>query len=198
VTTLHEKVLASRSYGELRKRLSGFACQRCKLHTGRTQLVVDRGSPSARILLVGEGPGAQEDVEGAAFVGRSGKLLDILLAEAGIDPAKEVLFANVVKCRPPENRKPAREEASACRPYLERQIDLIRPRVMGLLGATAAEQFLGKSGSTKLSDQVGRPISLASRPGLRVVPLYHPAFILRNPRLRGLMVEHLRQLRAAV
>jgi uracil-DNA glycosylase len=69
---------------------------------------------------------------------------------------------------------------------------------MGLLGATAAEQFLGKSGSTKLSDQVGRPISLASRPGLRVVPLYHPAFILRNPRLRGLMVEHLRKLRAAV
>ncbi|HVR73264.1 MAG TPA: uracil-DNA glycosylase, partial [Planctomycetota bacterium] len=123
----HASILAAASYAELGERLAAYPCRRCPLSEARTNLVVDRGVPGAPILLIGEAPGAEEDRLGLAFVGRSGKLLDSLLEMAGIDPRKDILIANIVKCRPPENRPPTALEAAACFPYLSRQIALSRP-----------------------------------------------------------------------
>ncbi len=192
-STTRASILAALDYCELREGLSGFDCRRCGLCEGRSNIVVDRGRPDARILLVGEGPGAEEDRLGQAFVGRSGKLLDAMLLEAGIDPTKDVLISNVVKCRPPGNRKPTAAEAEACFPYLRRQIELARPRVLGLLGATAAERVLGSRG-LKVTKLAGRFVEAPSVPGVGVMVLFHPAYILRNPRKRGVMVKQLREL----
>jgi uracil-DNA glycosylase family 4 len=190
---VHASILAAPSYVEFRRRLEAFDCRRCGLCSGRTSLVIDRGSESARLLLVGEGPGAEEDRLGHAFVGRSGKLLDAMLASVGIDPARDVLIANVVKCRPPDNRRPTRDEALACLPFLERQIELTGPRVMGLLGATAAEHVLRTRG-LKVTGLAGRFLESHPYPGIDVMVLFHPAYILRNPRKRSVMERQLRKL----
>ncbi|MBI4601430.1 MAG: uracil-DNA glycosylase [Planctomycetes bacterium] len=192
---LCRKVLAQRSYARFRAALHVSGCRRCRLWEGRTRIVVDRGDHRARILLVGEGPGAEEDRLGLAFVGRSGRLLDDMLREAGIDPERDVLIANVVKCRPPENRAPFPDEAEACLPYLARQIRLVRPRVLGLLGATAARHVLSSRGAERLGSIVGRILEEPAYPGVALLPLFHPAYILRNPAMRGIMVEHLNELR---
>ena len=196
MTRVQAAILASRSYPTFRRRLSVHDCRLCGLHAGRTNLVVDRGNPAARLLLIGEGPGADEDRLGQAFVGRSGRLLDQMLLETGIDPVKDVLIANVVKCRPPENRRPTQEEAEACLPYLHRQIALVRPKILGLLGATAAEHMLSPDPGRKMSEVVGKCVEVESLPGIIVMPLFHPAYILRNPRKRGEMLEHLMEIMA--
>ena len=193
----HAAILGAASYSDLRARLGSFDCRRCGLAAGRTRLVVDRGNPGAKILLVGEGPGAEEDRQGQAFVGRSGKLLDSMLLEAGIDPAKDVLIANVVKCRPPGNRPPKADEVESCLPYLLRQIALVAPKCLGLLGATAAKHLLVDRELGRLSDHVGKRLDDGAFPGVGIFILFHPAFILRNPRRRSEMVEHLRGLRGA-
>lgn len=190
-----ESILASRSYEDLREELSGFACRECGLSRSRTQIVVDRGNPAADILLIGEAPGAEEDRLGQAFVGRSGRLLDSMLLEAGIDPVEDVLIANIAKCRPPDNRRPTRDEAQACLPYLRRQIELARPRVVGLLGATAVEHMLAGGKKLQVSKLAGRMLEDPLWPGLAFLVLFHPAFILRNPPKRRLMVRHLKRLR---
>jgi DNA polymerase len=190
-------VLAARSYGAFRSKLAAFDCRGCGLCTGRTMLVVDRGAPGASIFLVGEGPGAEEDRTGQAFVGRSGRLLDQMLREAGIEPTTEVLIANVVKCRPPGNRAPTREEAETCMPYLRRQLELARPRIVGLLGATAAKHILGAAAVKGLSALVGRALRAPDFPGAMLLPLFHPAYILRNPSRRRDMVAHLKLLAEA-
>ena len=117
-------------------------------------MVVSRGNPAARLMLIGEGPGAQEDSTGLPFVGRSGQLLDQLLAAAGIDSNRDAYVANVVKCRPPGNRKPTAAEMAACRPWLNHQIALVNPAVILLVGATALEGVLGiRGGITNLRGQ---------------------------------------------
>lgn len=189
-------VLAARTYPALRQRLGAFDCRACPLHAGRTNLVVDRGSPGASILFVGEAPGREEDLSGRAFVGRSGRLLDQMLLEAGLEPGRDVIIANVVKCRPPDNRPPTPGEAAACLPFLWRQIALLRPRLLGLLGATAARHLLGERRRGGLTELVGEPVATGDPPGVPAVPLFHPAYILRNPGKRPLMVEHLRKLGA--
>ena len=152
------------------------ACRRCGLANGRLQVVVGRGNPRARLLLIGEAPGAQEDQEGLPFVGRSGQLLDRLLQSAGIDSNREAYICNVVKCRPPDNRKPSAAELAACRPWLEQQIALVDAPLVVLVGASALQGVLGiKGGITSLRGQ-WRPWQ-----GRWLMPILHPSYLLRNP-----------------
>ena len=150
-------------------------CTRCSLAAGRTQVVFGMGDPDADLMFVGEGPGAEEDRQGLPFVGRSGQLLDrLLLEEVGIT-RDSCYIANVVKCRPPENRDPRPEEIQACRPYLEEQVDLIRPKVVVTLGNFAAKLLLDTTvGITKLRGQ-----SYPFRHGV-LIPTLHPAYVLRG------------------
>ncbi len=136
-----------------------------------------RGHPQARLLLVGEAPGAEEDASGRPFVGRSGQLLDRLLAEAGLDRERDLYIANIVKCRPPQNRRPTAAEMAACRPWLDRQLALLDPPLILLAGATALAGLLGiRSGISRLRGQ------WQTWQGRQLLPLFHPAYLLRNPR----------------
>ena len=151
-------------------------CTRCPLSGGRTTVVFGTGDPAADLMFVGEGPGAEEDRQGLPFVGRSGKLLDELLAQEVGLPRSAVYIANVVKCRPPENRDPEPEEIAACRPYLQRQVELVAPRVLVTLGNFATKLLLDtKDGITKLR---GRRYAWGD--GVVLVPTYHPAALLRG------------------
>jgi DNA polymerase len=161
---------------ELRELALG--CTRCPLSTGRTQVVFGEGDPNAGVMVVGEGPGREEDLQGRPFVGRSGQLLDkLLLEEAGLE-RRQVYIANVVKCRPPNNRDPEPDEIAACRPYLDQQVELIRPVVVVTLGNFATRALLGTSeGITRLR---GRAHPWPGGPGPVVVPTFHPAAALRG------------------
>jgi DNA polymerase len=151
-------------------------CTRCALHSGRTKLVFGDGSPAARLLFVGEGPGADEDAQGLPFVGRAGQLLNNMIAAMGLK-REEVYIANVVKCRPPGNRTPEPDEANTCSQFLFRQIDVVRPEVLVALGATAATYLLGQR--QPLAGLRGRVHSFR---GARLIVTYHPAYLLRDPR----------------
>ncbi len=157
-----------------RLRVTASTCTRCPLAKGRTQVVFGVGSPTADLLFVGEGPGREEDLAGEPFVGRSGKLLDRLMREEiGLTRA-ECYIANVVKCRPPQNRDPAPGEIEACRPYLEEQIELIDPTVIVTLGNFATKLLLESTrGIRELRGQV------FERGPRSLVPTYHPAYVLR-------------------
>ncbi len=151
------------------------SCTRCFLAQGRTNTVPGDGNPAARLMFVGEGPGQTEDETGRPFVGKAGELLTRMIE--AIDLRRDAVFiANTVKCRPPQNRKPLPNELDACRPYLDRQIELVNPRVLVALGATAAESLLGVKRS--LTDLRGRVHSFR---GIPLVVTYHPAALLRNP-----------------
>lgn len=157
------------------------ACTLCELHASRTQTVFGVGNQQAELLVIGEAPGADEDRQGEPFVGRAGKLLDAMLAAIGLD-RKTVYIANILKCRPPGNRDPRPEESVSCRPYLERQIALIRPQAVLAVGRIAAQQLLG-------SDQpVGKLRGRVQKSGEAAVPVvvtYHPAYLLRSPQAKG-------------
>jgi DNA polymerase len=150
-------------------------CRKCRLCEGRTHTVPGEGNPTARLMCVGEGPGAKEDETGRPFVGAAGQLLDQILAAIEC-PRESVYIANIVKCRPPQNRKPLPDEAQACLPYLHRQIALIRPKVLVALGGTAAEWLLGVKRS--LGDLRGKVHRYGNIP---LIVTYHPAALLRNP-----------------
>lgn len=155
-------------------------CQRCGLAAGRTHVVVSRGNPRARLMVIGEGPGAQEDASGLPFVGRAGQLLDQMLASVGIDSERDAYIGNVVKCRPPDNRRPTPEEMAACLPFLHQQIALVAPAVILLAGATAMEGLLGiRGGISRLRGQwrFGEEGVLAGR---WLMPIFHPSYLLRN------------------
>ena len=150
-------------------------CTLCPLSTGRTKTVPGEGDPHARLMLVGEGPGAKEDATGRPFVGRAGELLNDILEAINIS-RESVFIANIVKCRPPKNRKPLPDEVAACLPYLQRQVALIQPKVILALGGTAAENLLGVRRSLgQMREQVH------SYGGIPLVVTYHPAALLRNP-----------------
>jgi uracil-DNA glycosylase len=151
-------------------------CTRCALHKGRNKIVFADGSPEARLLFVGEGPGADEDAQGLPFVGRAGQLLNNMISAMGLK-REEVYIANVVKCRPPGNRTPEPEEANTCSPFLFKQIDVVRPEVIVALGATAATYLLGAR--QPLAGLRGRVHSLR---GAKLIVTYHPAYLLRDPR----------------
>ncbi len=151
------------------------SCTRCRLAETRTQAVPGEGNPAAEFMCVGEGPGATEDETGRPFVGAAGQLLDQILGAIDL-PRQSVYIANIVKCRPPQNRKPLPDEAAACLPYLHRQIALVKPKVLLALGGTAAEHLLGvKKSLGDLRNQVHRYGDIP------LVVTYHPAALLRNP-----------------
>lgn len=150
-------------------------CNKCPLCEGRANTVPGEGHPTARLMLVGEGPGATEDETGRPFVGKAGELLTSILGSIDL-PRESVFIANVVKCRPPSNRKPLPDEMAACLPYLERQIALVQPAVLVALGGTAAEALLATKQS--LGNLRGR---VHSYHGIPLVVTYHPAALLRNP-----------------
>jgi DNA polymerase len=150
-------------------------CTRCALHSARTQTVFARGNPTADLCFIGEGPGADEDEQGFPFVGKAGQLLDRMIAAMGF-LRDDVYVCNIVKCRPPNNRKPEPAEMDACKPYLREQLELVAPKVIVALGATAVEGLLGVSGGiTRMRGQwkLYRTIP--------VMPTFHPAYLLRTP-----------------
>jgi uracil-DNA glycosylase family 4 len=150
-------------------------CTRCKLHGGRTRLVFGVGNPSAELMFVGEGPGADEDLQGEPFVGRAGQLLTKMIEAMGF-ARSEVYIANVVKCRPPGNRDPEPDEIAACEPFLKAQIAAVRPRVVVALGRFAVQTLLRDD--TPVGKQRGR---WREYEGVRLMPTFHPAYLLRNP-----------------
>ncbi len=162
-------------------------CKLCVLCIDRIQAVPGEGSSNADLLFVGEGPGRSEDQQGRPFIGAAGKVLSKLLDSIGLS-REDVFITNVVKCRPPENRKPLRDEVTKCRPYLEKQIETIRPKLVCVLGATALEALIGDS---NLSAQHGK---LITRGGLKLFVMYHPASALYNNKLEAVMMEDVRSL----
>jgi len=161
------------AYEELRTLAA--ACTRCRLSEGRTNVVFSDGHPDARLLVIGEAPGANEDRTGLPFVGPAGKLLDLLLSSVGLSRETSVHICNVIKCRPPENRNPRPDEIEACTPFLRRQIELVRPEVILGVGAFAAQFLTGtEMAMGKLRGEV------YSYEGTPVVVTYHPAALLRN------------------
>lgn len=166
-------------------------CTRCKLHRlGRRQIVFGVGNPSAELMFVGEAPGADEDVQGIPFVGRAGQLLTKII-EAIELTREDVYIANVIKCRPPENRNPEPDEVEPCEPFLFRQIDAIRPRVIVALGTFAAKTLL------KTQDPISR---LRGRVydyrGAKLIPTFHPAYLLRSPERKRDTWEDMKKVRA--
>ena len=187
-----DSILDAMAYPEFRKALAESNCKKCGLCQSRTHIVVDRGNPNAKVMIIGEAPGREEDAQGKPFVGRAGKLLDRLLNEIGFDTNKESLIVNVVKCRPPENRAPRPEEAAACRPFLNKQIEFIKPKFILLLGATALKHILPKNAKTPMASLVGQFLEHPAYPGCKIMVLFHPAYLLRDPRKVPLMQEHLK------
>ena len=151
-------------------------CTRCRLHKGRKNIVFGVGNVNAEIMFVGEGPGADEDEQGEPFVGRAGQLLNNMIAAMGIKRS-DVYIANVVKCRPPQNRTPEKDECDICSPFLARQIEVIRPKVIVALGAVAAKNLLTVNES--MANLRGRWYDFKSS---RLLVTYHPAYLLRDPR----------------
>ncbi len=152
------------------------ACTACRLAEGRNTVVFGEGDPDAQLMIVGEGPGADEDAQGRPFVGKAGQLLNRILEAAGI-PRESVYIANIVKCRPPGNRNPLPDEAKICTGlWLSKQIELIRPQIIAPLGSVAAQYFLGEKVSiTKVRG------NWYEWHGIKVFPMFHPAYLLRNP-----------------
>jgi DNA polymerase len=165
-------------------------CQRCKLSAGRRNVVFGQGNPEARLMFVGEGPGHDEDVQGLAFVGRAGQLLTRIIEAIGLT-RDEVFIANVIKCRPPKNRNPEADEIESCQPFLERQIELIRPRVLVGLGKFGAQWLL------KTAEPISRIRGrFGDYAGIKVMPTYHPAYLLRNPGAKREVWEDMKLVRA--
>lgn len=169
-------------------------CRRCKLCDGRTNLVFGVGNPHAKLMFVGEGPGADEDAQGEPFVGRAGKKLNDMIRAIGLE-REDVYIANLVKCRPPGNREPEPDEVKTCSPFLFRQIEIIRPKAIVALGSPSAKTLLGtKAGIMSLRGRFG------SFRGIPVMPTYHPAFVLRRytEEVRRAVFEDLKAARARI
>jgi DNA polymerase len=171
---LQEGFIHLKPLDELKKVIGD--CRRCKLWKGRTKLVFGEGSPDARLVFVGEGPGKDEDLAGRPFVGDAGKLLTRIIENGMGLKRDDVYICNVVKCRPPNNRDPEADEVKTCIPFLKEQLRIIRPEVICTLGRIAARELLGKD--FKITQERGNWRSFMDIP---LMPTYHPAYILRNP-----------------
>jgi len=164
-------------------------CKRCKLWEGRTRLVFGEGSPRAQLVFVGEGPGRDEDAEGIPFVGEAGKLLTKIIENGMGIKREDVYICNVVKCRPPKNRTPEREEVGSCLPFLKRQLEIINPAVICALGLTATQSLLGRPFTMNL--ERGNWVSFQDIP---MMPTYHPAYLLRNPAAKRQVWEDVQKI----
>lgn len=188
-------VLDTADYPAFKKALLDSACTRCRLSASRAQIVVDRGNPAAKVLIIGEAPGKNEDLQGKAFVGRAGRLLDRLMKDVGFDTNQDSLIVNVVKCRPPKNRAPLPEETARCIPFLKKQIELVKPRIILLLGKTAVKHVIPERADDAMADAVGNFFKHPNYPGMELMILFHPAYLLRDPRKTPLMAEHLNRFK---
>ena len=176
------------SLEKIRKEIEG--CQRCSLAQGRTNIVFGAGNPQAKLMLIGEGPGKDEDIQGLPFVGAAGQLLDKILEAAEIR-REEVYIANIVKCRPPKNRVPNRREAAACLPWLWQQIETVHPQIVVLLGSTALQNLIRPDARiTKMRGEW-----LVSKSGVKIMPTYHPAALLRDPSKKRPVWEDFQKIR---
>jgi|TARA_B110000014_G_scaffold40225_1_gene26298 DNA polymerase len=165
-------------------------CEKCDLHKSRTNFVFGEGDKNASLLLIGEAPGAQEDLEGRPFVGRSGKLLDKILKAIDRDRFNDTYICNILKCRPPENRNPSSSEVDKCKPYLNHQIKLVNPKLIVTLGLVATSTLLGKDSSLK--DMRNNIFYYMNYP---VIVTYHPAFLLRSPSFKRNAWEDFKKIR---
>jgi uracil-DNA glycosylase len=166
-------------------------CTRCKLHTlGRRQVVFGVGNPNADLMFVGEAPGADEDVQGEPFVGRAGQLLTKIIEAIGL-ARSDVYIANVIKCRPPQNRNPEQDEVDTCEPFLFRQVDVIQPKVIVALGTFAARALL------RTLDPISRLRGrIFEYRGAKLIPTFHPAYLLRNPSSKREVWEDMKLVRS--
>jgi uracil-DNA glycosylase len=192
-----ERVAPVRVFGNAGEALAairadvGDDCSRCKLHAlGRRQVVFGVGNPDADLMFVGEAPGADEDIQGIPFVGRAGQLLTKMIQAINLE-RDQVYIANVIKCRPPENRNPEPDEVATCEPFLFQQIDAVRPRVIVALGSFAAKALLRSNDS--ISRLRGRVYDFR---GAKLIPTFHPAFLLRSPERKRDAWEDLKRARA--
>ncbi len=167
-------------------------CTRCKLHRGRNKLVFGDGNPNAQLVFVGEGPGRDEDAQGLPFVGRAGKLLNQMIEAMGLQ-RKDVYICNIVKCRPPENRAPEKDEVEICSPFLFRQLDTIAPKVIVCLGSVAAQTLLETNRG--ISQFRGQWLDFRGR---KLMATYHPAYLLRNPSAKGEVWKDLQKVMAVL
>ncbi len=179
------------SLGALRDAIGD--CRRCKLAPHRTNLVFGVGNPQARLMFVGEGPGADEDARGEPFVGRAGQLLTEIITKGMRLRRDDVYIANVIKCRPPGNRNPEPDEVESCEPFLVRQVALIEPEVIVALGKFAAQTLLRTK--TPITQLRGRWFDYR---GIRLMPTFHPAYLLRNPAEKRLVWQDIQQVMAAL
>lgn len=171
-------------------------CKKCPLFKTKHNVVFSSGNESAKIFLIGEAPGHDEDMSGLPFVGMAGKILDKYLSLSEIDRDKDLYISNIVKCRPPENRKPKNAEKQACLNYLEEQILTVNPTIIILCGGTAAESFLGK---VKMSDVHGKIFEISVREKkYRAMPIYHPSPLCRVKDKEQIMVKDLSQIKKLV
>ena len=152
-----------------------MGCRSCKLCNGRKNIVIGEGNPKAELVFAGEGPGEQEDIQGRPFVGKAGQLLDKMIGAIGLT-REDVFICNVVKCRPPGNRNPEPDEIEACSPFLIRQLDIIKPKIVVALGKFAAQTLLKTE--ERISQIRGRFFDYRS---VKLIPTFHPAYLLRNP-----------------
>ena len=170
-----------------------MSCQKCALADTRTHVVFGVGPRNAEVMMIGEGPGENEDLQGEPFVGRGGKLLDDMLELIDLDRKKNVYIANIVKCRPPQNRDPLNTEQDACIDYLRNQVALIRPKIIVCLGRIAAMRLIKED--FKISREHGQWFEKA---GVHMTALFHPAAILRDPRRRPETFEDLKKVQAKI
>jgi len=189
VTSLFEERIENDSLDRIREDITP-ACTRCKLHKARKQIVFGVGNPKAQLVFVGEGPGRDEDEQGEPFVGRAGKLLTDMIAAMGLQ-RKDVYICNVVKCRPPENRLPEKDEIAACSPFLMRQLAVINPTVICCLGACSAQTLLNTNQG--ISRFRGEWFDYR---GAKLIATYHPAYLLRNPAAKAEVWKDLQKVMA--
>jgi uracil-DNA glycosylase family 4 len=178
--------LKAQTLEEVRKELGD--CQRCKLHRTRHTIVFGEGNEKARLMFIGEGPGYDEDVQGRPFVGKAGQLLTKIIQSIRLQ-REEVYIANIIKCRPPQNRNPEPDEIRSCYPFLLKQIQAIQPKIICALGTFAAQTLLDTQ--AKITALRGRIFELE---GIKVFPTYHPAFLLRNPERKREVWEDMKQI----
>ena len=181
----------SMSLNELRSEC--LNCKNCKLCETRTNVVFGTGNPDSKILFIGEGPGENEDLQGLPFVGRGGMLLDKMLSVVDLSREKNIYIANMVKCRPPKNRDPEESEVAACRPWLEKQIEIIDPKIIVCLGRVSAIRFIDPN--FKVTKEHGQFIE---KDGRLVMGTFHPAAILRNPNQKPAAMDDFFALQAKI
>jgi DNA polymerase len=171
---------------EVRKELGD--CKRCKLHRTRRTIVFGEGNEKASLMLIGEAPGYDEDVQGRPFVGKAGQLLTKILQSINL-PREEVYITNIIKCRPPQNRNPETDEIQTCNPLLVKQITVVQPKIICALGSFSAQTLLKTD--TKITALRGKVFDLE---GIKVIPTYHPAFLLRNPERKREVWEDIKKI----